>query len=507
MRVSLTRGVARILGIGALALLAAPATASATDYFVNGSTGSDANNCLSPTAGTPPSGPCQTIAGAIALAEDNTGNRVLLADGTYNESFTLLSGITLSSSDGDVDPKPAVNGQIIIGGGPTGDGSIDHLELRGTVSPIVNIEGSGTIADNLFPSTNTATVDLQVQNQALDDTVTVQRNRFEDNAMGTQFAIRKNANQGDLSILDNTIIGFQTGVLVITGKAPVIRRNLITAVHDGGLGISILGGLGAVITDNRINSPVISGTETGIAVSHTNSPASAALARNQVVGQFLTGIDVLDTDSFTLDSDLVAGAGSFGLTTFNDDGITGDATVTATNVTVFDNGAADLHTDAALLILNSALTGNVQISQGGTCSISFSRGDVPFGTPGDTTNCDDFQTAASPLFAGAGNYHLQGFSPMIDAGDPSPPLGPTDFEGDARGLSGAPVCNLQLQPGRRDIGADEAFPATGVGCPVAQPAITPAPTATTATTARRKCKKGRELKKGKCVKKKRRKKG
>jgi hypothetical protein len=486
----------------ALALLVAPSAASATDFYVNGTTGSDVagNSCQSPT-GIPPNGPCQTIDAAIARAQDSAGNSVLLADGDYvdNNGITLTSGITLSSSDGDVDPKPRVITTTITI--DTNNGSIDHLNIFGSTSPNVQVQGSATISDNAFTAVALPPLsfDLRVGGEGPDDTVVIQRNVFDDNGAGLQFAINRELGSGTVSILDNTISDFFTGIRVARGTAPAIRRNTITGTHDNGgmasgAAVDFLGGCGAAISDNRINSPEpASSTLSGIRLSTVNEGVCADLARNRVVGPFLVGLDLTDTASVTLDSDLITGA-AVGLSTFDSAGPLGN--VTATNATIFDNTVGEIQTQGAHVTLNSVMTGDVVAGSGGTCSISFSRGDVAAGTPEDTSNCDDFQTAADPLFTG--DYHLMPGSTMIDAGDPAdPPGGALDFDGDQRALSGAASCTLTA--GRRDIGADEFVPAIGVGCPSAIPPVA-GPTGQRAAALKKCAKIKSKRKKKKCKK-------
>src|SRR5215472_14990203 len=67
-------------------LLALAQFASATTWYVNGATGKDTNNCLSPTSA------CKTIGHAISLA--SSGDSITVAAATYKENLTI--GISLS---------------------------------------------------------------------------------------------------------------------------------------------------------------------------------------------------------------------------------------------------------------------------------------------------------------------------------------------------------------------------------------------------------------------------
>jgi len=70
----------------AVSLALAP-TAPATTWYVNGVSGSDSNNCLSPLSAY------KTIGHAISLAA--SGDSTMVASATYTESLTI--GISLNS--------------------------------------------------------------------------------------------------------------------------------------------------------------------------------------------------------------------------------------------------------------------------------------------------------------------------------------------------------------------------------------------------------------------------
>jgi hypothetical protein len=485
----------------ATALAVVPAAAAAANtYYVNGATGNDTYNCLAPT-GTGPAGPCSTVGGAVtkATADAQSGDQILVADGTYAESVTLTNQMVLSSSDGDTDPKPVVNGSTVI----TGSGaSIDHLELKGWPLSL-HIQGTGptSITGNKFSETTDMSQDVLVQNAS--GAVTVSGNTFTDDGAGTvQTAIGTQSASPNVSIEGNTVSGLQTGIWAVNGVAPAIRGNDISGTHDSGIGISVYGG-SPEITANTIHTPAPTNFPTGIYVAGTNPPTGATLRRNRIFG-YTYGVLAVDTDlPLTLNGDLIAGSQQSGLQAI-DSASPGGGDVSATNVTIFDGVLTDVKANEALVTLNSSIVGlPVTKTAGGSCAISFSRG-AAIGTPGDLTDCNDFQTVTDPLFLSPGssgvpgsNYRLQAGSPMIDAGDPASPAGALDNDGNPFGLASTPSCAQTA--GRRDIGAYEFVPATGVGCP---PPATAAP-------PKKKCKKGRKLVKKhgkkKCVKRKRRK--
>ncbi len=488
--------IAATLGISVVALLAPASAASATDFFVNSTTGNNANDCLS--AGSP----CLTIGlgtGALAKAADSEGNRVLLADGLYAENLTgsnaIRSGITLSSSDGDVDPKPVLAGPTSIDS--TG-GSIDHLELTTAADPVLQVSGPGMIADNAFTN-NGSPPGVRIALVGGSGNVTIERNEFTNDLVGDDTAVAKVVSGLSLSVLNNEISDFWRGVFVSQGSPTVIRGNEITGIRDIGEGISIAGGLGHEITGNRIvdDAPAIL-AGTGILVGFFNAPASATLSRNRILGAFAEGISAFNTDALSSNSDVVDGS-SFSLVAHDAIGA-GNGNATVTNATFWDASADNMVAAGAHITLNSSITGDASTNNGGTCAISFSRGDAT-GTPGDLTDCNDFQTTDDPIFVNEAlnDFHLQSTSPMIDAGDPASAAGLLDFDLEPRAMGGVGGC--APVPPRRDIGADEFVkaPAPGSACPAV---ITPVAT----TPAKKKCKKGRKLKKGKCVRKKRKKK-
>lgn len=130
--------------------------------------------------------------------------------------------------------------------------------------------------------------------------------------------------------------------------------------------------------------------------------------------------------------------------------------VTLRNCTIADNssgfGAAGLYTESSTspVVHNCIAWGNApgQIDSG-TDLITVEYSDVQ----GGWTGMGHDNVDVAPLFIDSanGNYHLRDDSPLIDAGEPSPPVdyaGQTDIDGDPREMGTGP------DP-RADIGADE----------------------------------------------------
>src|SRR5215469_16338281 len=63
---------------------------ASTTWYVNGVSGSDGNNCKSPTNA------CKTIGHAISLA--SSGDTIMVAAAIYNENLTISIGLTILGS-------------------------------------------------------------------------------------------------------------------------------------------------------------------------------------------------------------------------------------------------------------------------------------------------------------------------------------------------------------------------------------------------------------------------
>ena len=122
-------------------LLALAQFASATTWYVNGATGKDTNNCLSPTSA------CKTIGHAISLA--SSGDSITVAAATYKENLTI--GISLSVIGA------GARTTIIDGGGvkrvvsiSSGNVTLAGLTIRHGFAPY----GYGGVGAGIFNSGN-----------------------------------------------------------------------------------------------------------------------------------------------------------------------------------------------------------------------------------------------------------------------------------------------------------------------------------------------------------------
>jgi hypothetical protein len=468
---------------GLVAVLAAPASALATDFFVDRDTGNNTNDCSTHALA------CDTVSRGVTFATNaGSGNRVLVDDSptAYSEG-----GVTLFA-DVDVVADNSVAGTTTES--PTGKPIIQNsaaqiffIAASPSDSPGTTIRGF-----TLRPNGGGAIV-------ANGQMTSIEDNDFEGPASPVITDGDTGISVGASSPLinDNTFARLKFGITTGLGSSPTISANEFSGTHNGNsLQLTFGSVTPTVVTGNFIHN-LGAGSAQAVRVGNPGPTATVSVAfhRNRILAPIGIGVNVNDTAGpVSFDGDLIAGTTLAGIA-HGDFDSSGDAAISATNVTVVSATGADILSDGATLTLDSSILGAGGITDinGATCLISFSRGPVT------GAGCDNFQTTADPMFVNpVGNdFHLLAGSPMIDSGNPaSPPVGTLDLDGQARVLEGDSSCP---DDPRRDIGADEFSGATPpTGCqPPAAPASPAPPSATP-----KKCKKGQKLKKGRCVKKK-----
>ena len=343
-----------------------------------------------------------------------------------------------------IDNSPSTVAAVTITGS---GGAVDGFEIRSAHQPL-SIAGVAIVTGNDFPTTTTPTNNYDLSVAAVTGNVTIAGNEFSDDGAGANHTgiFMTPTVATNLLIEGNTFSGLQAAIFQQSGNgSPMIAGNTITGLHDFGHGVVVYQG-SPVISENTIDSGV--GNNNGISVFDTNGPVGATLSRNTISG-LTNGLVVADTSlPVTMDGDVIAGNGFTGLQM----SLGGD--VTATNVTMFDNIDADIRVQDSVLTLDSSIVDDVARIGTATCAISFSRGFTVPPPGGDPTNCDDFQSAADPMFVGGGDYHLLAGSPMIDAGNPAAPgAGALDIDGDPRALTHRPRLHAPPRHRRRRAGA------------------------------------------------------
>lgn len=137
--------------IGFLTLV--PLTMASTTWYVNGSTGSNSNNCKSPSTA------CRTIGHAISLAA--SGDAVMVASGTYKENLWIGISLTITGAGAQttvIDGKGTYS--VVINFYPSNNVTLSALTIRngfgsGNGGGIIN-NGTLTISNSTV-SGNTTT--------------------------------------------------------------------------------------------------------------------------------------------------------------------------------------------------------------------------------------------------------------------------------------------------------------------------------------------------------------
>jgi hypothetical protein len=457
-RLSMPRGLKVLIGCAGAALaLVAPASAFATDRFVDQDTGLDSGQC---TSGSP----CDSISFALGLG--GTGDTIRVDDSavSYNEgTIDIVDGASIVGFEfvgGD-------EGDIVVDGGgipalrvQPGEsaGTISGLTLRSTFAALVLADATTAVTGNRFDSGGNFQTDIDVQAGS----PTISQNLFTD-ASVTLRDIGIVVNAASPTIIDNDFINLNTAIeggLSTAAPNTRIEENEITGTHTSGVlgsGIFFARSTGLVIEDNRFSAPAAPGMN-GIFVGAQGGSASATLRRNQVYDAG-NGVFFDNTTSASMNGDVIGGSTQVGLGA-SDPGDPGGGDVTAKNVTIVGATGSneEINASGAQVTIDSSIVGDEGATAGatdGSCVITRSRGPVD----ADPDGCGGFQITAAPSFvnAAADDYRLSGLgnTALVDQGDPAAPVAPDnlDFEGEKRAMDGNADCDEV-----RDIGADERRP-------------------------------------------------
>jgi hypothetical protein len=230
------RASASSLLLLALFLALAPTALASTTWYVNGVSGSDKNNCASPTTA------CETIGHAISIA--SWGDSIMVAAATYKENLTVRFSLRIVGSGATT--------TIIDGGGAGAVVTISTTKAQVTLSRVTvqngnspqgggGINNAGTLAvNNSTISGNNASL---VGGGILNDggTLTINNSTISGNqAWGSTELF---AHGGGIS---------NFGTLTINGST--VSRNRVNIGDGGGISNSDL----ATVT---INSSTISGNK------------------------------------------------------------------------------------------------------------------------------------------------------------------------------------------------------------------------------------------------------
>jgi hypothetical protein len=222
--------------VAALALFAAVPNALASNtWYVNGVSGSDGNNCTSPTTA------CKTIGHAISLA--SSGDSIMLAAATYKENLTIGFGLKIVGSGAKT--------TIIDGGGISTVVTISAANAHVALSKVTIRNGSAVSGGGIL---NSGT--LTIGNSTLSQNSATCTARFCSSAGGGIY------NSGSVTISQTTLSGsgagagggiYSYGTLTINGS--VLTGNSGSGLYNAGGTLTIsnttlsgnTGGIGAGI--------------------------------------------------------------------------------------------------------------------------------------------------------------------------------------------------------------------------------------------------------------------
>ncbi len=318
-----------------LFLVLAPTAMASTTWYVDGVSGSDSNNCTTPTTA------CKTIGHAISLA--HSGDSIMVAAATYKENLTIGLSLTLigagasttiidggyittvvniSKADADVVLSRVTiqHGSSAYGGGIVNYGilTIKASTISGNRAPGIHGGLGGGIYNGGTLTINNSTLSGNVEEGRSGDigggggifnrgTLTINNSTLSGNsAGGTGGGID---NSGTLTIHNSTLSGNKgsSGVNVIGDGGGIFNRGTLT-INNSTLSGNSAGGTGGGIDNSgtlTIHNSTLSGNKASSGVGGINNRVTATL-QNSIVANSPAGGNcggTLTSKGYNLSSD------------------------------------------------------------------------------------------------------------------------------------------------------------------------------------------------------------